>query len=181
MLAQWTITGTSTGPGGSIVSKTLIANDRNLASLRHRDVDKNTELSAGRINDAKSGADIGNLDQFIVLGKTHQGTEIVPGGGFPPPRPIEDFDVTHPIFSLSMVDIPRRNTVEGDPYDPVTDDINLSKFDIPYLEYQILSSNPISDFKSDVIGFAEFGGFRKEIRRSLKHPETLGGFVLETF
>lgn len=186
VLVQWTISGTSTGPGGQVVGRTLVARDRKEglnSPYRFQASNENTEISGGRINEARiAGSD---LNDFIVLRKNHQGWDITSRGGRDPRTITAFLDVVeNSVLRLSLVGQPRRNTSGGATFNP--DDsihINNSDFDIPYLEYQLLtdSNNPVSDSKQIVIGWAEFGGFRKEVRREIQREATLGGFVLEQF
>lgn len=190
VLVQWTISGTSTAPGGQVAGRTLIAKDNKEGQFRldENEADENTEISGGRINAARIA--VGYLNDFIVLGKSNFRNDIgrnITSQGGREAQTISTFlnQVNNPVLRLSLVGQPRRNTSSalGD-FDPDNNNhVNSSVFDISYLEYQFLtdSSHAVSDSKQIIIGWAEFGGFRKEVRREIQREPTLGGFVLEQF
>jgi len=166
VLIQWLI---SSKDGG----KTMVAGDKTVVvqngSLRvdlsdTRDGSKNTEISAGRIDDAVDNSS-GSLDGFLVLNSDQKGKDLAQSD----PQSINSFlqNVSNPILRLSLVDQPKRQAPPS--------------LNVPFLEYQLLTTNAISDTKSSLSGTIQIGDFKKEFSASQKHEPTLGGFALESF
>ncbi|GEM_PF-5139686 len=161
-------------------------------------VPENTEISGGQINTANlnSYPDIEELDhlensiilQYKVSSDTfqkHKGKNITSGPTNGQPQligsAIDNYD--RPVLRLSLVGQPQRNVSEdNETFSYLDGDLNERKFDVPYLEYQVLTKeDAASDSKSLIIGRAEIGGFRKEFRKYLKRKTSASGFAIESF
>lgn len=182
VLVQWSIF--DEGGSGVITAwdKPDAENKRLMSGYRER----NTEVSSGRINlarpDISLGADVDPLNNFIVLqylnsggdddkhyGKKTDKSKQLIGNAIS----TDTSGYTKPTLRLTLVGQPQRSD---------SDDVNDRSFDVPYLEYQVLTkTTPMSDSKSLIIGRAEIGGFRKEFRKYLKRQTSASGFAIESF
>ncbi|MEK7523736.1 MAG: hypothetical protein AAB588_01770 [Patescibacteria group bacterium] len=175
VLIQWMITGED---------KTLLASDAETGGVRDDRLFKNnTELSAGRINDAMSPNDGRYLSDFLVLQEDHKGTQLA---GSEKEEPlIKAFNSPNSTLRLSLVGQPRRNVYDSTQYNPERH-ANDRAFDIPYLEYQLLvicntSGCAPSDSKAILSGWVQIGGFSKSFVKYRRKEPSFGGFVFENF
>ncbi len=152
------------------------------------DIAINTELSAGRINDANPSL-IGlpsslPLTNFIVFEKSYYGN--IADVDERRERLIKDFlnqpEVARPILKLTSVAHPRK-LLPGERESKLFNsaEVNDKSRDVPYLEYQLLvsGSTPVTDSRASVHAYAQIGDFKKTVRSGIQRPASLGGFALE--
>ncbi|MBI5413707.1 hypothetical protein HZA42_05160 [Candidatus Peregrinibacteria bacterium] len=197
VLIQWTISDLDPSGGGA----SLLANEAVEGGGKRKPAisgftpsfdHQNTEISAGRINLAKSGINLGTanppydpLDQNVVL-NYFNGSDGSQLRGIDLGRTsisIKDFlsksDVKNPVLRLSLVDQPQIAGCKSTTGTCVQD-VNKSALNIPYLEYQLLVKGmPIPDSKDVVTVKVKVGDFKKEITVPIEHKAGLGGFALE--
>lgn len=181
VLVQWLISGETAGRE----SVTLIANDRlaRTDELRHENSttgNANTELSGGRINEAKRDGD--DLNYYAVLEQNYSSKNISAIS----PGEISSFlaTINNPVLRLSLVTHPKKNQKsDGTLYSPSPALINDASFDLPYLEYQLLTDggHPVPDSKSRIRAWMRIGDFREEIIKDVERPASLSGFAMENF
>jgi len=168
----------------------------------------NTDLTSGRINAALPfsfyrGGGLGteraaNLDAFEVLRQNHKGRMVeFDLDRFPTIQEFVTGDVPsrigllprRPVLRLSMLDRPRRAALDvrcGDNnvnylYNPVQD-ASDSCFNIPYLEYQFLSTAKISDPNPQVLGWTRVGDRTSIIRKKTRIVKPGGpSFAVDRF
>lgn len=191
VLVQWSI---FDGGGSGVIT----AWDEKLDEKRRMtdSTKRNTEISSGRINLARPGVsrpeESDPLDNFIVLQYLNSFAEAdkdkhLGKKSDKQSQSIGQFiaqpNIAKPTLRLSLVGQSQRNIAQdNDTFFYEDGDINDSKFDIPFLEYQLLTKNsPPADMKSLIIGWAEIGGFRKEFRKNKKLQTTVSGFAIESF
>lgn len=143
--------------------------------------DKNTEISAGRINDAKGFAG-GNgplkdfLGNYVVLDEKYSGMYLNE-------ESIKFKDLIDSKSQLklyfNLVGTPRREDNNDDSALEFTkDQLNDSKYFLPYLEYQILTDEPIADSTTSLFGWAEIADFYKTSEGKRTFPVTTEPFTL---
>lgn len=142
---------------------------------------QNTELSGGRINDANpTTPDFYGLTDFVILDRTHRGQN------FTRPNPdrilISDKirDYARPVLRLNFVTRPKKNNWPEETHSLTDDEINDTGLDVPYLEYQLLTSDPVADSKSIIRTWARILDFSREKTTFVEHIAPEGGFVLES-
>ena len=137
----------------------------------------NEKLSSGRINESSQPS--GLLENFIVLENTHIGLNLN--------NATQDINVflsstVKPILRLNLVGQPRKDNDANATTILDSAELNNKQLDVPYLEYQVLStSSAVSDIKSYLTGEAEVGDFKAQAVIYKKTPTSLGGFALESF
>ena len=177
VLIQWMITGED---------KTLLAEDAKEGdNIRDLLPANNTEFSAGKINDALSGADSGKLSDFLVLQEDYNGFALGLNSSENLKKSIKAFDSANSTLRLSLVGQPRRNVYDSTQYNPERH-ANDRSFDVPYLEYQLLvichtSGCAPSDSKAIISGWVQTADFNKSFVKYRRKEPSFGGFVFENF
>ena len=132
----------------------------------------NSQLSAGRLNEANDALSdpAWFLHDFIVLLKHLSGSTV--SADTPT---IADFlsPLDRSILRLKVVNRPRRAD------DPTPEEHEDRRYDLPALEYQLLTSEPMGDSKAVMNGFATVAGRLRQSTAWRARPTVLGGFVLE--
>jgi hypothetical protein len=190
VLIQWSIF--DAGGDGVITAWDKRDENDDDKRLMTADREQNTEISSGRINLANvfgvmSELDDDRLENFQVLqylnnsinpyekhrGKNRNNIDQSIGDAI--------FNYTKPTLRLALIDRPQRNIAsDGTSYSAAADPPH--KFDVPYLEYQLLTKQGSpTDAKTLIVGWAEIGGFRKEIRKYIKRQAPVSGFAIESF
>ncbi|MBP9718297.1 hypothetical protein KBD59_03305 [Candidatus Gracilibacteria bacterium] len=162
VLMQWSINSTD----GEI---TLLARDqvdRQDSKKRSLDLITNNEISSGRINDVSESA-FGVLSHDLSIQRIPTAVNIL-SALLPNNQSM--------VMRLNAIGQPRRNPEDREQFD-----INNKTFFVPFLEYQLLVSQPLSDQKIAIDGQARIGSITRDFHIDKKRKPTLGGFVLENF
>jgi len=172
VLVQWMIVDEDGGETLVASEETVmdLVGNKNKRPANVSEVGFNTEVTAGRINEAFSSS--GRISNFDVLNQGQKAKDINGDvcSGFC--ARILDFignslKITKPVLRLSLVDKPYRN------------DARDEHKQVPYLEYQVLADNPIMSTESAYSVWAQVGDFKKEATGKYRHPMTVGGFAIE--
>lgn len=139
--------------------------------------DENTEISSGRINNAK-GAGGGKyfLGDYIVLDEKYSGMYL-------DKNPISFKDLIGSKSQLKLYfnlvgTLRREDDNDNSDLEFTNDQLNKSEYFLPYLEYQILTDEPIADSKTSLFGWAEISDFYKTSDGKRTFPVTTQPFVL---
>jgi hypothetical protein len=172
--------------------------DTTKGEIKDRYNQQNTELTAGRINWAKDKSS--DQDKFIVLQSVKKGRlvkeERLAGKDFLAGTSTGDRieiskylselpPTARPILRLNMVDKARRNEYKdasgfSASFSPA--DFDNRRTIVPYLEYQLLTKQPVADVKALVIGSVSIEGIKRRVRQTIgRFMLLVGGFVLENF
>ncbi|PIQ77849.1 hypothetical protein COV82_02535 [Candidatus Peregrinibacteria bacterium CG11_big_fil_rev_8_21_14_0_20_46_8] len=193
VLIQWQIIDEEPNGDVMLASETEGVNGSR-PSLNNQSVGQNTEITAGRINAAHPltnnalASGLGTNPQpgwYTIIRQNYIGRSVDGQTDT-----IENFitSATRPVLRLSMVARPRRayrtsiRAPGGDEFDR-TQHFNDSQFNVPYLEYQLLSQNePISDPKSTVVGWVRLNGITKVFRKEIElHSPGGASFAIDRF
>lgn len=186
VLVQWLIS-------DSAANETLVAMETDVSSNTERPnpinrsfvSQNNTEITAGRINDAESAVPPQYLGtpaagEYVVLESDFQGLNI----NNKQHQEIYAFtnipNLNQPILRLTLVERPKRD-IDTTRTHMTSAEYNNKALDVPYLEYQLLTTAPVSDSKSVIKAVANIAGLSKEVRNIKKRPTTLSGFAFESF
>lgn len=162
-------------------SSTVVAYDKYDTKVDdERDPLLNTEISSGRVNKMN----VSNF--FIVLIQGDEGKD-TKGRSLSPKISDLIMNDNKPVLSLNLVTIPQRNhngTRNFNYTSETNNDLNDSSFNVPYLEYQVLSGggSPMADGKSYITGDMKVGDFGRKLNRGFKRPTNpSSGYAIESF
>lgn len=190
VLIGWEINDSSSGKTLIPADAKQVSNYRNWPDSFNPNLNNfagaNTEISAGRINAAASfpARQSLALNNFIVLDKEYKGKDII-NPGDEPIKSIKDFlglaEVSKPILRLMFVDRPQKTPQILGTEKMTREQVRSEAYNVPYLEYQLLTASPVSDSKYTLIGFAQIEDSKMQIKKYKSMPVSAGGFVLEQF
>lgn len=193
VLIQWTIDDSINSNFISAFDHTDTYQSKNFRSISpsvQQSNTNNTEISAGLINDSNPN-DAPDpavyINDFVVLSPSLSGKDIDKNASLINTYLTNSLNTGgKPVLHLSLIDQPRidddNQSITSMPSQGHPSALNDPQYNVSYLEYQLLTSQaPITDTKSYLYSWAEFGGFKKEIKRELNRSVTGGGFALENF
>lgn len=187
VLIQWIISDEG-GDNSMIASDAKISRSNKRLKLDNiTDAGLNTELTAGRINEAGNSG--GGLFDFVTLDGTQKGTNILTNKDGLVSDFLSKSEIKKPVLRLNLVERPRIANCATTPLTNSTySDLDYKKFvndsncNVPYLEYQLLTTDGnLSDTKRNLEGYAIVGDFKKRFKSNIPLPVSAGGFAMESF